>query len=322
MSSLRLTSPVILVYPDRCNWFYAEIARRIQSAQPTWHVCPVSQYAALLVEPHAATIIVLNWSECVYGLLQQDTTQFARWLGRFRQRLVMQGEAWGSPWFEGGLKHSTSLGVTWHGFIDMGGLPQPDGQTWVESHYRVPYRFCLDSLTQNEFDTAHRLIDQLQTQQPEQCAMARPVPWAFVGSASPQRVAFAHELQRQLPPTGLVMLPPLAPVNASSKGLQQQGLETVLKQTRFYLWTTQHSNTHYLETGRIIMALSFGAVPVRIGPYSPQLAGHPVCFETLAGFTQAMQQPHAYPHMYRRCVQHVTSQGLLGDNLMQAVTLP
>jgi hypothetical protein len=133
------------------------------------------------------------------------------------------------------------------GLHDQGALLDPEA--------RANYRFVFSGLTPSEV----RRLDRLDEDDDE-----RPIPWAFIGHATPRRAALVDHLIQRVDPTGFVYMPEAAPyTEKGSPHLNQEQFERVLARTRYQVWCSHHSY-FYMEPERFRSSLLTGGVPVKI----------------------------------------------------------
>ncbi len=130
-----------------------------------------------------------------------------------------------------------------------------DQSPWLEPAHRATYRFVFSGLTPAEQELAAEVC---------QDAGARPIPWAFVGHNTHNRVALVDQIIRTVDPRGFVYIPTLAPyTEKDSPHLNQQQFEAVLRRTRYQIWCSHHDH-FYLEPERFRTSLLTGSVPVKV----------------------------------------------------------
>jgi hypothetical protein len=155
-----------------------------------------------------------------------------------------------TPWYPRICDLSSRVGAGW--ILDLG---MHDQGPSLEPADRVNYRFVFSGLTRSE----RRQLDALGEDDAE-----RPIPWAFVGHATPHRAALVDHLIQSVDPRGFVYMPAAAPyTEKGSPHLNQQQFERVLARTRYQVWCSHHPY-FYMEPERFRASLLTGGVPVKI----------------------------------------------------------
>ncbi len=122
------------------------------------------------------------------------------------------------------------------------------------SHYE--YRSLFNGLTKAERLSAKSLPSEIS-------ASERPIPWAFVGQATGERLRLVERLVQEYDPAGFVYLVRHVPYQENGPHLGGQQLNRVLQSTRYKIWCSHHPY-YYLESIRFRLALTNGCVPVKI----------------------------------------------------------
>jgi hypothetical protein len=115
------------------------------------------------------------------------------------------------------------------------------------------YRFCFNGLTR-----AERLAVPIDA-----APQDHPIPWAFVGSLSPQRAALAWRLVHEASPGGFLYLPHLSPVTESGPHLNERQFQSVLRKARSQVWCSHHGH-FYVESERFRNSLLTGGLPLKV----------------------------------------------------------
>ncbi len=155
-----------------------------------------------------------------------------------------------TTWYHRIHDYSTRAGVRL--ILDLGLFDQGP---YLRPEERAGYRFVFSGLTPSEA----RQLESLGEDD-----SGRTIPWAFVGSQTPHRVALVDHLVQRVDPGGFVYIPSPAPYpEAGSPHLDQQQFERVLSHTRYQVWCSGHSY-FYMEPERFRASLLTGGVPVKI----------------------------------------------------------
>jgi hypothetical protein len=269
-----------IIYSHTNNWYHADFARRLHADLPD----PLRATARLLnvvewldSEP-SDHVVVVNWEEAVREpRLGPRVAELCARVAHTPRRTLLSAECVGTTWFE---LHFAE-GIAWTDFIEVGwfGYPLP------EPYGALPYHVLGTVATRAEQEQFRQLslaLEQLPAQGDH-----RPLPWAFVGMRTPERIAFARELVRWQP-NGLLLLAEPGPARPGSGRLTGDGLERLLHQARLYIWRTQHS-VPYFETFRVHDALRCGALPVKIDPsHADSFATVPCVFPSLDAMKEAL----------------------------------
>lgn len=268
-----------IIYSHTNNWYHADFARRLHADLPeplraTTRLLNVVEWLDSEPSDH---VVVVNWEEAVREpRLGPRVAELCARVAHTR-RTLLSAECVGTTWFE---LHFAE-GIAWTDFIEVGwfGYPLP------EPYCALPYHVLGTVATRAEQEQFRRLsvaLEQLPAQGDH-----RPLPWAFVGMRTPERIAFARELVRWQP-NGLLLLAEPGPARPGSGRLTGDGLERLLHQARLYIWRTQHS-VPYFETFRVHDALRCGALPVKIDPsHADSFATVPCVFPSLDAMKEAL----------------------------------
>jgi hypothetical protein len=155
-----------------------------------------------------------------------------------------------TPWYHRIRDYSARAGAD--RILDLGLFDQG---SYLEPQHRSGYRLVFSGLTPSEA----RVLESL----PEDY-LGRTIPWTFIGSSTPHRVALVDHLVQWVDPRGFVYMPPPSPcTETGSPHLNQQQFERVLSRTRFQIWCSGHSH-FYMETERFRTSLLTGGVPIKI----------------------------------------------------------
>ncbi len=269
-----------IIYSHTNNWYHADFARRLHADLPaplraTARLLNVVEWLDSELSDH---VVVVNWEEAVREpQLGPRVAELCARVARTPRRTLLSAECVGTAWFE--LQFAE--GIAWTEFIEVGwfGYPLP------EPYRTLPYHVLGTVATRAEHEQFRQLSVALE-QLPAHGGH-RPLPWAFVGMRTPERIAFARELVRWQP-NGLLLLAEPGPARPGSGRLTGDGLERLLHQARLYIWRTQHA-VPYFETFRVHDALRCGALPVKIDPnHADSFATVPCVFPSLDAMEEAL----------------------------------
>lgn len=250
-AALRRGRRALVIIPGTTNYFYNQSGRRVAEALgglglevdvTTLTACPVEDYEYCLIS-NIAEVVHAFGGEC-RGI---DKIRSLR--PRWGSVACLSIDCVQTCWYQKIRELSERAGV--ERILDLGLYAQSD---FLESPARAAYRFVFSGLTESEA----RSLDAAQARHGE-----RPIPWAFVGHATPARVALVDELVRALG-GGFVYMPELASyTEKGSPHLNQQQFERVLERTRYQFWCSHHAH-FYVEPERFRVSLLTGGVPVKI----------------------------------------------------------
>ncbi len=269
-----------IIYSHTNNWYHADFARRLHADLPeplraTTRLLNVVEWLDSEPSDH---VVVVNWEEAVREpRLGPRVAELCARVAATPRRTLLSAECVGTTWFE---LHFAE-GIAWTEFIEVGwfGYPLP------EPYGALPYHVLGTVATRAEQEQFRQLSSALE-QLPAHGGH-RPLPWAFVGMRTPERIAFARELVRWQP-DGLLLLAEPGPARPGSGRLTGDGLERLLHQARLYIWRTQHA-VPYFETFRVHDALRCGALPVKIDPgHADSFATVPCVFPSLDTMKEAL----------------------------------
>ncbi len=242
----------VVVIPGTVNYFYNTTGRRLASAleelncavkvntlresdEGDWDLCLISNLSEVLHSCRSEA----EAFELLRGLLQ-----------RCRSVAAVSLDAVQTPWFERTVNLAAYLGIGT--VLDLGLCPQEPPE---ELRQRIHYRFVLDSPTKSE---ATRLDAALRNR------TERPIPWAFVGHATPDRAAFVDFLVSEVASDGFVYIPPLEPITEKgSPHLNHDQFLRVLSSSKFHTWCSHH-HFFYMEPERFRLPLLSGCVPLKV----------------------------------------------------------
>jgi hypothetical protein len=200
--------------------------------------------------------VLSNISEILhaYGDEAAGLSRIAAVGGRCRAMVSLGIDCVSTPWYHRIRDLSARAGaglVLDLGLFDQGPFLGPE--------HRANYRFVFSGLTPSEAAVLGSLDEDEGEDDPE-----RTIPWAFVGSMTPRRVALVDHLVQRVDPRGFVYMPHLAPYpEDGSPHLNQEQFEQVLGRTRYQIWCSGHPY-FYMEPERFRASLLTGGVPIKI----------------------------------------------------------
>lgn len=250
----------LILIPGTVNYFYNQSGRRVGEALAelgfsldiaTLDECPEGQYDLCVLS---------NISEILHagGDPEQRLARVVEVRSRCRATVSLGIDCVSTEWYHRIRDYSTRVGADL--ILDLGLFDQ--GQ-FLRPEERTNYRLVFSGLTPSEARQLRSLGDDDR----------RRIPWAFVGSQTPHRVALVDHLVQHLDPRGFVYIPPPAAYTESgSPHLNQQQFERVLEATRYQVWCSGHSY-FYMEPERFRTSLLTGGVPVKIVESRAQIPG-------------------------------------------------
>jgi hypothetical protein len=242
----------LVLVPGTVNYFYNQSGRRIAEALgelgfgvdvTTLDACPGGDFEICVLS---------NISEILhaYGDEAAGLSRVAAVGGRCRAVVSLAIDCVSTQWYARIRDLSARAGASV--ILDLGLFDQGP---FVGPTDRASYRFVFSGLTPSEA----RVLDSLGEDDAE-----RTIPWAFVGSMTPRRVALVDHLVQRIDPRGFVYMPWLAPYpEEGSPHLNQEQFEQVLGRTRYQIWCSGHPY-FYMEPERFRASLLTGGVPIKI----------------------------------------------------------
>lgn len=254
----------MLVYAPGQNALYANLARRLLLAcleagaraglvnSKQLHELPAEE----IKDSH---LVLVSPLDLVRPLT--DRAAFFEALSRARKRIVVLAEALETGEFSGQLRLPISVDV----LLDVGFVPQKHKLAELGLSH-VPYRFLFDGLLRRE-------VGRLASEDPARNA-ERPIPWAFVGHMTGERVELARWLIEEIDAGGTLFLPKPSRLLRSG-AISPRGMDLLLKKTQFYVWSSHHKFAHY-ESFRFREAILNGAVPLKLDHrFAPRFSSVP-----------------------------------------------
>lgn len=293
---------LLIVYPQSGHDLYKELGQRLVTA------CEESSRSATLSSAAAVcdmdkgqladtAVAILAPALCYPSLPNKDA--FSSRLSEARSRLAVFAEAPDTEYFDNQFK----VPVDFDAMIDIGFVSQEQKLGGFE----LPYRLLFNSPTREE----RRRIEQASPH-------GRDIPWAMLGHNKGGRVDLAHELMRRFDPRGFVFLPESGIAVRKDRGMVgPEGLDALLRRTRYYLWNDQHKVTYY-ESFRFREAILAGAVPCKIEAedalYRWEKSGIPGFYPSIEAFIEAAHG-EGFESLYESAREFYLSRGLLADHL-------
>jgi hypothetical protein len=245
---------IVLVYAPTQNAFYVNFARRLYLA------CREGGIRADLVSPDSvhrlppgqvqrSTAILVNPQDLVYSLAEREP--FYETLPKFRSCIMVLAEAVETNWFA----HQFRLPVPISAFVDVGFVPQ-ETKLSDQGYSHIPYKFLFNGLLRSERE---RVAAINATE-----GARRPIPWAFIGHKTLERVSLARWLVEEVDAKGAIFLPNQGRgMRPGSGAISPLGMDLLLKNSRYYVWMAHHDFAYY-ESFRFREAVLNGAVPVKL----------------------------------------------------------
>jgi hypothetical protein len=241
----------IVIISGAVNYFYDVIGYRFAQALRNLgvdaHVYPLRDCP----EQEAEWLFIVNVYETAVGYGNGDAA--LNLMRRFRQRSQhtynVLLECSKTQWFA----ENTQLTSYIHAdaLLDLGFHDQSGD---LSADVRRRYRPMFNGLTAQEAQQACHFA-ALRSE--------RPVPWAFIGHNTAERVRVLDALLTGFDKHGLVYLPTLQPITATGPHITADQLQRILERTQWYLWNTHHPY-FYMESERFRNAIMAGAVPIKI----------------------------------------------------------
>lgn len=245
---------IIVVYAPSQNAFYANFARRLflacrETGVRAKLVSSDSVHNLPLREIRGSSAVLVNPWDLVHSLTSE--APFYETVSNFRNRIMILAEAIETRWFS----HQFRLPVSIDAFVDVGFIPQK-GKMKEYGFSHVPYRFLFNGLLKRE-------RDRVAAENPIENAR-RPIPWAFIGHKTLERVEFARWLAEEVDPKGAIFLSDQGRgIRPGSGAISPMGMDLILKKSRYYVWMAHH-NFAYYESFRFREAVLNGAVPLKL----------------------------------------------------------
>ena len=242
----------LVVIPGSVNYFYNTNGRRAAEALEALGLAvEVRGPEGLGDAVGRDLLLVSNVAEVVHAIGREDEA-----LAALRRAAAGAGAAAAlsldsvmTPWFRRTLDLCAAAGIG--AVLDLGLWDQ---RPYLEPEAAARYRFVPDGLTPSERSALPAADD----------GGPRPIPWAFVGHATPDRIGFVDELIARVDPSGFVYMPPLEPITESgTPHLGPEQFRRVLERSRYHVWCSHHHH-FYMEPERFRLPLLAGCVPLKV----------------------------------------------------------
>jgi len=245
---------IVLVYAPAQNAFYVNFARRLYLA------CREGGIKAELVNSDSvhrlppgqvqrSTAVLVNPRDLVSDL--PDRAPFYETLPKFRSCIIVLAEAVETNWFAQQFR----LPVPISALVDVGFVTQ---QTKLsdQGYSHIAYRFLFNGLLRRERERV-AAINATESAK-------RPIPWAFIGHKTLERVSLARWLVEEVDAKGAIFLPNQGRgMRPGSGAISPLGMDLLLKKSKYYVWMAHHDFAYY-ESFRFREAVLNGAVPVKL----------------------------------------------------------
>ena len=239
---------LVAVYPQAGHDLYKELGQRLVTARKENCRSGTLVSAATVGKMNkdqlaGTTVAILAPAQCYWNLPDKDN--FLLRLSEAGSRLAVFAESVETEYFDNQFK----VPVDFDALIDVG---------FVSEEHKL-----------GDFDLPYRLLSNGPTREEKQriekaASFRKEVPWAIVGHNNGGRVNLAHELMLRFDPQGFVFLPQRGISVRKDKGmLDPEGLDALLRHTRYYIWNGQHKTSYY-ESFRFREAILAGAMPCKI----------------------------------------------------------
>jgi hypothetical protein len=245
---------IVLVYAPTQNAFYVKFARRMYLACREGGIRAelVSSDSVYRLPPgqvQRSTAVLVNPQDLVYSL--PDRAPFYEALPRFRSCIMVLAEAVETNWFA----HQFRLPVPISAFVDVGFVPQKVKLN-DQGYSQIVYKFLFNGLLRSERE---RIAAINATE-----SARRPIPWAFIGHKTLERVSLARWLVEEVDAKGAIFLPNQGRgMRPGSGAISPLGMDLLLRKSRYYVWMAHHEFAYY-ESFRFREAVLNGAVPVKL----------------------------------------------------------
>jgi hypothetical protein len=184
-----------------------------------------------------------------YADSREAVKQLGNMRGNMGQMVAVALEAVNTHWFQNVIGVNQQIGVKtlWDiGFINQAKI--------LPRNFGLRYQPIFNGLTASE-----RADVEAQTA----LERPRPIPWAFVGHATPVRYKLVYQLSQKIATDGFVYIPKLDAIRKGGQHIDHERLMTVLNKTKWYVWSS-HGSFAYVEHIRFRQALQAGGLPLKI----------------------------------------------------------
>ena len=290
-----------IVFPSQINWFYELQAHSI-AKELVLAGTPARAIAADAVdeapENPGSAVLIVNLAECILSAERSgQRRQLLSTLHSFERRILLNYDSIYSNWFKRQFEDQPRL-ITEIFDVCM----KPQAKYFVRG---LPYSWIAEAFTDSELRS---LLDR----RPD-----RPVPWAIIGHATPDRAAFASAAQETLGSSGFAFLPPLRPYQKAT-GLGDRELMRILERCDFYLWNSHHEFPYH-EGFRALHAIRAGALPAKIDPLNwRHFTDVPWVYRSLTDLKERRDRI-GLQRLYKEARDFVLHHGTVGRNLAGAL---
>jgi hypothetical protein len=296
---MRAIAEFLIIYPQAGNTLYEGLARRLATAIEENRRSAISCSASAVRgmdegSLSRATVAMIAPAQCYKSLPDRDS--FSRRVSEAQKRLMILAEATETVWFE----DQFNVPVEFDALIDIGFVSQYEKL----GNFELPYHFLFNALDRQE----KQMVEQAPVSE-------RAIPWATIGHDRGDRAELAHELANRLDPGGLVFLPPSGVGVRKENGMiDSDGLHTLLRKTRYYVWTSLHDFDYY-ESFRFREAILAGAMPCKIDSRTAwENTGIPGIFPSVEAFAEHANSG-GFETLLNPAREFYLSRGLLTDKL-------
>lgn len=238
----------LIVIPGSVNYFYNQAGRRVAEALQTsgWrtHLTTLDS----LPEEQFDWAFLVNVYELRHSCPREAEGQFRRVRRQCRRVSQVLLECVTTNWFADAFELGRQAGAQF--LLDFGLQDQSDQTAKSAGQH---YRFVFNGLTVSEQQALQSVNEQ----------EARPIPWAFVGHQTHDRVELVYRLVKEFDPAGFFYLPELSPVTEDGPHLNEQQFLRVLSKARYQVWSSHHRGV-YLEGERFRASLLTGSIPLKV----------------------------------------------------------
>ncbi len=242
----------LILIPGTVNYFYNQSGRRVGEALESLGFAVEVTTLGDCLPGEREVCILSNVSEILHAHgHEEDGLARIQKIGEGCRVVFSLGiDCVSTQWYQRIRDFSARAGVGT--ILDLGLFDQ---SPFLPIEQRASYGLVFAGLTPSE----ERMLDAMGEDD-----AGRTIPWAFVGSSTPTRVALVDHLVQRVDPRGFVYMPPPAPyLEQGSPHLNQEQFERVLARTRYQVWCSGHSY-FYMEPERFRASLLTGGVPVKI----------------------------------------------------------
>jgi hypothetical protein len=261
---------LIVIYPERGNAFYGQLARRVANAcnglASEVRLMSAAEFGdADKVGLRKVIALVICPAECA---LSGD--RVLKGLNDTARIVAVAADSVKTPWYASQYSSLDRVDA----FCDIGFIDQSRWNPIAD----VPYHFVFNAGLEEEIET-------LQTLTPTE----RPFAWALIAHITPDRARLGNDLITRLGTEGFLFLPSLRPVRPGEGMLSPNALRRLLRRTSCYVWRSHHTYPYY-ESFRFLDAILAGAVPCKIDSMAEAtLLAIPNVYSSVDGLSEALE---------------------------------